>query len=67
MKETPGLKLETKIADGSVPLWFLRHRLLSAGMRRSIDKFGCSRLPNLFAGQVLIKARLTPEPRRLVA
>jgi hypothetical protein len=63
LKDTPALKLEKKVADGSVPLWFLRHKLLSEEARRRVDALGCSLLPNLFAGQILIKARLTAETR----
>jgi len=55
---SPMLTLEKKVADGSVPLWFLRHRLLPSRTRDWLDKTGCSLWPNLFGVQILMKARL---------
>jgi SAM-dependent methyltransferase len=50
------LKLIEKSVDGNVPLWFLRHRILNANLRRWCDRAGCRILPNLFGGQILLKA-----------
>lgn len=43
-------------ASGSVPLWWLRRHILPAKLARSIDSWGCRHWPNLFGGQVLIRA-----------
>lgn len=45
-----------KSVTGSVPLWWLRRYVLPASWSAKIDQFGCKRWPNLFGGQVLIKA-----------
>ena len=53
----PELKLEVKEVEGSVPLWFLRHHLLSNKMTARLDRLGCKVFPNLFGHQILIRAR----------
>lgn len=52
----PGLQVIHKSATGSVPLWWLRRYVLPTSWSAAIDRFGCARWPNLFGGQVLIKA-----------
>jgi len=59
LRECPNLTIEEKVGDGSVPLWFLRHAILPARAKQWLDKRACSLRPNLFAGQILIKARTT--------
>ncbi|HEY6231977.1 MAG TPA: class I SAM-dependent methyltransferase [Pyrinomonadaceae bacterium] len=50
------LRLLEKTVEGSVPLWFLRHRFLTANLRGWFDRVGCQIFPNLFGGQVVLKA-----------
>jgi 2-polyprenyl-3-methyl-5-hydroxy-6-metoxy-1,4-benzoquinol methylase len=52
----PQLHLEEHTVVGSVPLAFLRHSILSEQLRQAIDRFGCRCMPNLFGGEILIKA-----------
>lgn len=56
LSQTPNLTVLTKSTTGSVPLWFLRHHFLPKSLRDRIDQWGCRRWPNLFGGQILIKA-----------
>ena len=53
------LRLIEKTVDGSVPLWFLRRRILTANLRARCDRAGCTVFPNLFGGQILLKAERT--------
>jgi hypothetical protein len=48
--------LVSKTVSGSVPLWWLRRYLLPRRWSGYIDRVGCRLLPNLFGGQVLLKA-----------
>jgi SAM-dependent methyltransferase len=61
------LRLESKIAHGSFPLWWGRRYLLPGRVCESIDRWACRHWPNLFADQVLLKAALRsiadPAPR----
>lgn len=50
------LRLVQKMADGSVPLWLLRRHIFPQRWAESIDRFGSHRWPNLFGGQILIRA-----------
>jgi 2-polyprenyl-3-methyl-5-hydroxy-6-metoxy-1,4-benzoquinol methylase len=50
------LSVVYKGATGSVPLWVLRRNLLPKKWCERIDDWGCRNWPNLFGGQVLIKA-----------
>ncbi len=50
------LALTHKIAAGSVPLWWLRRHVFPQAWSREIDQWGCRHWPNLFGGQVLIRA-----------
>ncbi len=50
------LELTNKIVDGSVPLWWLRRHVLPRKWAEYVDQWGCRYWPNLFGGQVLIKA-----------
>jgi SAM-dependent methyltransferase len=56
LSDAKELSLTHKLADGNVPLWVLRRRFLSDGLRRQFDEYGCRRWPNLFGWQVLIRA-----------
>ena len=56
LSKSPDLEVTCKAASGSVPLWWLRRYLLSKKLADYIDRLGCSLWPNLFGGQVLIKA-----------
>jgi len=56
IKGNSNLRLLEKTVEGSVPLWFLRHRLLTSNLRRWFDRVGCQMFPNLFGGQILLKA-----------
>lgn len=50
------LEIKKHNVSGSVPLAFLRHYLLTPGLRKRIDKLGCQWYPNLFGGEILISA-----------
>ena len=50
------LVLQSKIADGSFPLWWLRRHVLPVSASSWIDSWACRRWPNLFGEQVIIKA-----------
>lgn len=56
LSRTAGLDITCKRADGSVPLWWLRRYVFPRRWAERIDQWGCRRFPNLFGGQVLIKA-----------
>jgi 2-polyprenyl-3-methyl-5-hydroxy-6-metoxy-1,4-benzoquinol methylase len=48
------LKLETHAVNGSIPLAFFRHRILSQGLCKRFDEFGCHWLPNLFGNEIVM-------------
>lgn len=54
--KSPDLKLTNKLADGSVPLWWLRRHVFPRRWTEYIDQWGSRYWPNLFGGQVLIRA-----------
>ena len=56
LSRSPDLLLTHKVADGSVPLWWLRRHALPRNWSEHIDQWGCRRWPNLFGYQVLIRA-----------
>ncbi|OGP87974.1 MAG: hypothetical protein A2156_01725 [Deltaproteobacteria bacterium RBG_16_48_10] len=56
LSQSPNLELASKSATGSVPLWWLRRHVLPKVLCNRIDAWGCRHWPNLFGGQVLIKA-----------
>lgn len=56
LSASPNLVLANKTASGSVPLWWLRRHVLPQRWAEYIDKWGCRHWPNLFGGQVLIRA-----------
>lgn len=56
LSKTATLKLTYKSTDGSVPLWFLRRYVIPRRWAEQIDQWGCRHWPNLFGGQVLIRA-----------
>lgn len=56
LSKSPDLQLVYKAATGSVPLWWLRRHLFSQRMTEVLDQWGCRHWPNLFGGQVLIRA-----------
>lgn len=51
------LRVISRQADGSIPLWILRRHLLSKNICSWLDRKGCELMPNLFGWQILIKAR----------
>jgi 2-polyprenyl-3-methyl-5-hydroxy-6-metoxy-1,4-benzoquinol methylase len=55
--ETPSLSLEAKLADGGFPLWWARRGFLPKSACSLIDSWACRHWPNLFAEQILLKAR----------
>lgn len=56
LSDCPDLRITHQSAPGSVPLWWLRRSLLPADWCAAVDRFGSRRWPNLFGGQVIIKA-----------
>lgn len=56
LSEAPDLELTHKVADGSAPLWVLRRYFLPSRVSGRIDRFVSRCWPNLFGGQVLIRA-----------
>lgn len=56
LSQSPNLELASKSATGSVPLWWLRRHVLPKVLCNRIDAWGRHHWPNLFGGQVLIKA-----------
>lgn len=56
LSKSPDLQVTTKSASGSVPLWWLRRYIFPQRWAGYIDQWGCRHWPNLFGGQVLIKA-----------
>jgi len=56
LSKCPELKLVSKGVTGSVPLWWFRRYLLPKKGSEFIDELGCRLWPNLFGGQILLKA-----------
>lgn len=56
LSRCPDLEVSSKTVSGSVPLWWLRRHVFPQAWSESIDQWGCRHWPNLFGGQVLIKA-----------
>lgn len=56
LSKSPDLKVTCKTASGSVPLWWLRRYVLPRRWSEYIDQWGSRHWPNLFGGQVLIRA-----------
>lgn len=56
LSKAPELKVTNKTVSGSVPLWWLRRHILPQKWSESIDHWACKHWPNLFGGQILIKA-----------
>lgn len=56
LSKSPDLQVTTKAASGSVPLWWLRRYVFPRRWAEYIDQWGCRHWPNLFGGQVLIRA-----------
>ncbi len=54
--QSPELQLRAKQVTGSVPLCWLRRHLLPNEWSLAIDSWGCRHWPNLFGGQILLKA-----------
>lgn len=57
LSKSPHMKLICKRVEGSVPLWGLRRYILPRQVCHLIDDWGGKIMPNLFGGQVLIKAQ----------
>jgi SAM-dependent methyltransferase len=56
LRKCPELSLVSKGVTGSVPLWWFRRYLLPRKSSEFIDKLGCRLWPNLFGGQIVLKA-----------
>jgi 2-polyprenyl-3-methyl-5-hydroxy-6-metoxy-1,4-benzoquinol methylase len=56
LAEAPELRLVAKHVTGSVPLWWLRRRVLPRRWSAGIDALGCRARPNLFGTEILLKA-----------
>jgi hypothetical protein len=56
LTSSSNLVLQSKIGDGSFPLWWLRRYVLPESASSWIDSWACRHWPNLFGNQVLIKA-----------
>jgi 2-polyprenyl-3-methyl-5-hydroxy-6-metoxy-1,4-benzoquinol methylase len=56
LAQSPDLELQFKGVTGSVPLWWLRRHVLPRRWTEWFDQWGCRHWPNLFGGQILIKA-----------
>jgi 2-polyprenyl-3-methyl-5-hydroxy-6-metoxy-1,4-benzoquinol methylase len=56
LSKSTDLAVTHKTVSGSVPLWWLRRYVFSQRWSRHIDQWGCRHWPNLFGGQVLIRA-----------
>jgi 2-polyprenyl-3-methyl-5-hydroxy-6-metoxy-1,4-benzoquinol methylase len=56
LSRCPQLTLVSKQVTGSVPLWWLRRYLLPGKASHFLDTMGCRVWPNLFGGQILLKA-----------
>lgn len=56
LAKAKSLKVISKTASGSVPLWWLRRYILPPTWSQQIDEWGCRNWPNLFGEQILIKA-----------
>jgi 2-polyprenyl-3-methyl-5-hydroxy-6-metoxy-1,4-benzoquinol methylase len=61
----PEFKLTSKGVTGSVPLWWFRRYLLPKKGSEFIDWLGCRLWPNLFGGQILLKAVYDQSNRRI--
>jgi SAM-dependent methyltransferase len=59
LAQSPELRIQFKGVTGSVPLWWLRRWILPRAWARTLDQWGCRHWPNLFGGQILIKATKT--------
>jgi 2-polyprenyl-3-methyl-5-hydroxy-6-metoxy-1,4-benzoquinol methylase len=57
LSRSPDLAIVEKSVQGSVPLWFLRRHVLPKSWSAAIDHWGERQWPNLFGGQILIKAQ----------
>jgi 2-polyprenyl-3-methyl-5-hydroxy-6-metoxy-1,4-benzoquinol methylase len=56
LAKTPNLQVVSKTVTGSFPLWWLRRHVLPTVWSERIDRWACRHWPNLFGGQILIKA-----------
>jgi hypothetical protein len=56
LAECPELELVEQRVTGSVPLWWLRRRLLPGAVSSAVDALGCRLCPNLFGAEILLKA-----------
>lgn len=60
LSKIPELRLVYKGVTGSVPQWWLRRYFLPTKISKYVDRIGCRYWPNLFGGEVLLKAVLPP-------
>jgi SAM-dependent methyltransferase len=56
LEKSPDLQVITKAVSGSAPLWWLRRHILPQRWSERIDRWVCRHWPNLFGGQILIRA-----------
>jgi 2-polyprenyl-3-methyl-5-hydroxy-6-metoxy-1,4-benzoquinol methylase len=54
--DCPELELVEQRVIGSVPLWWLRRRVLPSSLSLAVDALGCRLYPNLFGAEILLKA-----------
>jgi len=54
----PELRLERKVTEGSLPLWWLRRLVLPTRASHWFDELATQAFPNLFGWQIVICARL---------
>lgn len=54
--KSPNLEVKCKTVSGGVPLWWLRRYVFPQAWCMCIDQWGCRHWPNLFGGQILIRA-----------
>ena len=57
LADCPELELVEQRVTGSVPLWWLRRRVLPNALSLAVDALGCRLYPNLFGAEILLKAR----------
>jgi len=56
LSKSTDLAVTHKTVTGSVPLWLLRRYVFSQQWSKHMDQWGCRHWPNLFGGQILIRA-----------
>lgn len=57
LNKSPDLEIQFKGVTGSIPLWWLRRYVFPKTWSKVVDEWSCRHWPNLFGGQILIKAK----------